>query len=147
MPYLKRSLVLLAVLVTLACAQDATDTETGKRETIETRIGKLTFENSFEHGIPTAETAERIFDQIDFQRASQAYIWAIPIVSMYEWMNTHDQYGGERGQIVYHESYQSKLGGLTYNTSTPYARKRSATGVGPGTSTSIEAPEFGACGR
>jgi hypothetical protein len=104
---------LLASQISLANAQET--------QTIETRIGKLTFEHSFERGIPTKETTKYLFDTIDFQRATQAYIWAIPIVSMYQWMNTHDQYGGERGQIVYHESHQSKLGGLTYNTSTPYA--------------------------
>ena len=90
-------------------------------QTIETRIGELTFENNFKHGIPVAKTAQHLFDTIDFQRACQAYIWGLPIVSMYVWMDTHDQYGGERGQIIYHESYQSKLGGLTFNTSTPYA--------------------------
>jgi hypothetical protein len=94
----------------------------GKTEqTLKTRIGELTFENGFEHGIPTAETVKHLFNTIDFQRACQAYIWATPVVSMYQWMNTHDEYGGERGQIIYHESYRSKLGGLTYNTTTPYA--------------------------
>lgn len=29
--------------------------------------------------------------------------------------------GAEDGQITYVESHKSKLGGLTYNTSTPYA--------------------------
>ena len=55
-------------------------------ETLKTRIGDLTFENSFEHGIPTAKTAKHLFETIDFQRASQAYIWAIPVVSMYQWI-------------------------------------------------------------
>ncbi len=68
---------LLASQISLANAQET--------QTIETRIGKLTFEHSFERGIPTKETTKHLFDTIDFQRATQAYIWAIPIVSMYQW--------------------------------------------------------------
>ena len=29
--------------------------------------------------------------------------------------------GGKNGQIIYFESYEDKLGGLTYNVTTPYA--------------------------
>lgn len=92
-----------------------------KLVTIPTDIGDLTFENDFEHGVPTNETADKIFNEIDFQRASQAYIWAIPVVSFYSWMDTNDKLGAERGQMVYYEGYQGKLGGLTFNTITPYA--------------------------
>lgn len=112
---------LTTIFLTAVLAVNLPHAYAQQMETIETRIGRFTFENSFEHGIPITETTQHLFDTIDFQRACQAYIWAIPIVSMYQWMNTHDQYGGERGQIIYHDSYQSKLGGLTYNTSTPYA--------------------------
>ncbi|WP_018970208.1 DUF1214 domain-containing protein [Rubritalea marina] len=86
----------------------------------ETRIGTLNFENNFENGIPTQESSQQLFSEIDFQRACQAYIWSVPFMGFYEWMFVHDELGVERGQIVYHESYQSKLGGLTFNTSTPY---------------------------
>ena len=95
-----------------------------KEETVvknyETRIGQLQFENNFENGIPTAKTSKTLFNEIDFQRACQAYIWSVPLMGFYEWMFIHDELGLERGQVVYHESYQSKLGGLTFNTSTPY---------------------------
>jgi len=62
----------------------------------------------------------KIFDEIDFQRASQAYIWSIPMTSFYAWKQSLYDMGGEDGQIHFFESYDSKLGGLTYNTSTPY---------------------------
>ena len=45
-------------------------------EPVTTRIGEL----SFDVGYPTAETAERLYDEMDFQRATQAYIWALPAV-------------------------------------------------------------------
>ena len=46
-------------------------------ETVETRIGELTFE----WGYPTEETTRKAFDEMDYQRAVQAYLWAYPVVS------------------------------------------------------------------
>jgi hypothetical protein len=51
-------------------------------ETFDTRIGKLEFTHSFTDGYPTNATVDKLFDEIDFQRAVQAYIWSIPVVSM-----------------------------------------------------------------
>lgn len=91
-------------------------------QSYDTRIGKLTFTQDFANGYPTHETVEKLFDELDFQRACQAYIWAIPIVSFAQWQYSHNvQLGAKNGQIVYFESYQDKLGGLTYNVTTPYA--------------------------
>lgn len=89
-------------------------------QTLDTRIGDLVFENDYLTGIPTAKTRAKVFDEIDFQRACQAYIWAVPMASFYAWKKSFYEMGGEDGQIHYFESYDSKLGGLTYNTSTPY---------------------------
>jgi hypothetical protein len=90
-------------------------------ETLKTRIGDLSFTHDFANGYPTDATQELLFDEIDFQRACQAYIWSIPIVSMAQWQYAHtQQLGAENGQIVFVESYKDKLGGLTYNATTPY---------------------------
>ena len=51
------------------------------QETIDTRIGKLTFES----GYPSNETVQKLYDELDFQRACQAYIWGIPAVGLAEW--------------------------------------------------------------
>ena len=91
-----------------------------KYQKLETHIGELTFENDYLVGIPTPESREKVFDEIDFQRASQAYIWSVPMTSFYSWKQSFYDMGGEDGQVHYFESYDSKLGGLTYNTSTPY---------------------------
>ena len=97
-----------------------TVTATGA-ETIKTRIGKLTFTHDFGNGYPTDSTVAKLFEEIDFQRACQAYIWALPLVSMAQWQYAHNvQLGAENGQIVFVESYDDKLGGLTYNVTTPY---------------------------
>jgi hypothetical protein len=46
-------------------------------DSVQTRIGPL----SFERGYPTEDTTKKIFDEIDYQRAVQAYLWAYPVVS------------------------------------------------------------------
>ncbi len=46
-------------------------------DNVETRIGAL----KFERGYPTDETKRKVFDEIDYQRAVQSYLWAYPVVS------------------------------------------------------------------
>jgi hypothetical protein len=45
---------------------------------VETRLGKLELTD----GYPTEATAKKLYDDIDFQRACQAYIWALPAVGL-----------------------------------------------------------------
>jgi len=54
-------------------------------ETLDTRIGKLEFTHDFADGYPTDATVKKLFNEMDFQRAVQAYIWAIPFASMAQW--------------------------------------------------------------
>jgi hypothetical protein len=93
-----------------------------RAETLDTRIGKLEFTHDFANGYPTDETVETLFDEMDFQRAVQSYIWSIPIVSMAQWQYAYTrQLGAENGQIMFTETYEDKVGGLTFNATTPYA--------------------------
>ena len=39
--------------------------------------------------LPARETIATVFDELDFQTAVQAYLWAIPIVSWAQWMDVH----------------------------------------------------------
>src|SRR5210317_448579 len=90
-------------------------------EKMQTRIGELEFTHDFANGYPTDATVEKIFDEMDFQRACQAYLWAIPLVSMSQWQHEHMvTLGAENGQIVFIESFKDRAGGLTYNATTPY---------------------------
>ncbi len=59
-------------------------------EVVQTRIGELTFTHDFAAGYPTDATIDKLFDEIDFQRASQVYIWAIPLVSMAQWQYAYN---------------------------------------------------------
>jgi hypothetical protein len=51
--------------------------DTAIPDSVETRIGTL----GHELGFPTPETSRRLFDEMDFQRAVQAYLWGYPAVS------------------------------------------------------------------
>jgi hypothetical protein len=84
---------------------------------IETRGGTFTFDG----GYPTGDSLQNLLDQMDFQRASQACIWALPIVNLAEWAKAHlDVFEVEGGQFVSYISYEEKLGILTPNYTTPY---------------------------
>ncbi len=108
-------------------------------ETLDTRIGELEFTHDFIAGYPTDATVEKLFDELDFQRAVQAYIWSVPLVSMAQWRHAHEQeLGAENGQIVFVESYKDKLGGLTYNATTPYVLPFIDLAAGPWV---VEMPE------
>jgi len=60
---------------------------TGKNgsQEIETRIGTLEFTHDFANGFPTDATIEKLYDERDFQRACQAYLWSLPAVSFAAW--------------------------------------------------------------
>jgi hypothetical protein len=72
---------LLGALIVEAAAQEAKPPTDNGPQTLDTRIGKLTFTHDFINGYPTKETVERLFDERDFQRACQVYLWALPFVS------------------------------------------------------------------
>jgi len=102
----------------LLCALAFTATVT-QAEDIETRIGKLSFENGF----PSKDTATKLYDEMDFQRATQAYLWAFPAVS-----NQSMQIGmlGGLGAslndiIIFDNFLDTKSLFLTGNTTTIYA--------------------------
>jgi len=85
--------------------------------TIDSRIGPLAFEG----GYPTDATVTKLYDEMDFQRATQAYLWAIPIVSFAKLQEQYETvFGQEDGDLVLMTSSRDKLGMLTPNDTTPY---------------------------
>src|SRR6516225_546758 len=101
------ALVAFALLTAPAIAQ----------ETKDTRIGKLTFES----GYPSKETVSKLYDEMDFQRASQAYLWGIPAVGLNEWRRAHfNVFGAKSGEMLSYLDFAEKLGILTPNYTTPY---------------------------
>lgn len=74
---------------------------------VDTRIGKLDFVN----GSPSDATVEKLYDEMDFQRACQAYMWALPIVSFTHWHHIHQAtFGTGNYDYVTHLSVEDKLG-------------------------------------
>ena len=68
---------------------------------IKTRIGELEFTHDFANGYPTAASVEKLYNERDFQRACQAYLWSLPAVSFTSWQRgITQQLGAKNGQIV-----------------------------------------------
>lgn len=83
-----------------------------------TRIGPLGLNAQ---GLPDQRAIDRLYDERDFQRACQAYLWALPIVSYAQWQNQHEAvFGAQDGDIVQYLSPRDKLGLITANGTTPY---------------------------
>jgi hypothetical protein len=73
-------------------------------------------------GLPADRaTRQKLYDELDFQRACQAYLWALPIVSFAEWQHAaRTAFGAGDTDMVIYESIKDKLGILTANATTPY---------------------------
>ena len=87
-------------------------------ETVSTRLGPLTLEN----GYPSKKTAAKLYDELDFQRATQAYIWALPAVGWHALHLAHlNAFGASDGEVVLYKDLKDKAGMLTPNITTLYA--------------------------
>ena len=88
---------------------------------IETRIGTLDFTHDFANGYPTDATLEKLYDERDFQRGCQAYLWSLPAVSFASWQRGITKgLGARNGQVVAILSLEARRGILTANATTPY---------------------------
>jgi hypothetical protein len=100
-------------------AKRLTATEIPQR--VETHIGTLEFTHDFADGYPSDATVEKLYDERDFQRACQAYLWSLPAVSFTAWQRgTTKGLGAKNGQTVAILSYEARRGILTANATTPY---------------------------
>jgi hypothetical protein len=88
-------------------------------DSVKTRIGTLTFKQ----GYPTEETARKLFDEMDYQRAVQAYLWAYPAVSFESIRSaTKRDLGADLNDLVIADNYADPKGlWLTANDTTIYA--------------------------
>ena len=84
---------------------------------VESRLGKIELVN----GYPTDETVKKLYDDIDFQRACQSYLWALPLMAMQEWQREQrETFGAGNLDYVDYLTFTDKLGLLTANATTPY---------------------------
>lgn len=87
-------------------------------ETIQTPIGDIKLIDSYFDDA----ASKRLYDEMDYQRASQAYIWSMPLVSMSTWRDNQGKAYGVTGDtdFVVLESLKEKRGIVTGNLTTPY---------------------------
>ncbi|MFC7675713.1 DUF1254 domain-containing protein [Mycolicibacterium sp. GCM10028919] len=71
--------------------------------------------------LPRREDLPAIFDELDYQMACQAYLWALPLVSFAHWQKVHvEVFGAGPVDLVVYDDYRDKLGIITANATTPY---------------------------
>jgi hypothetical protein len=105
-----------ALAFTSAHAQTATP------NSVKTRIGDL----KFELGFPTEETTRKVFDEIDYQRAVQAYLWAYPAVSFESMrIGTKRDLGADLNDLVIADNYFDTKG--VFLTAPPSTRTPTLT--------------------
>src|SRR5450432_3487995 len=85
---------------------------------IETRIGIL----KIDRGYPSVATIKKLYDEMDFQRAVQAYLWAMPAVAQNELREglKRDLGVGNNEVAIFDNFVDSKGVLLTANNTTIY---------------------------
>jgi hypothetical protein len=85
---------------------------------VDSRLGILRFTNGF----PSDATVEKLYDNLDFQRAVQAYLLAIPAVNQAAMRRALLRWGPANSTMpIWEDLVLPRTVGLTFNTSTPYA--------------------------
>ncbi len=85
---------------------------------VETRFGTLNFFDGF----PDKASAEKLYDNLDFQRAVQAYLLAIPAVSQAADRNACRALGPVNQTVpIWEQLVDSRTVGLTFNDNTVYS--------------------------
>jgi len=108
-------LIIIPAILFASCGtpeEKTTDkVENTNTKIVETRIGDLAFTHDFENGYPTKESVEILYDEMDFQRACQAYIWGLGPSSLLEWQrHSTETFGATANDIVSYATYEAKQG-------------------------------------
>ena len=87
-------------------------------EVIATPIGDITLTNTYFDD----DASARLYDEMDFQRATQSYVWSMPLVSTATWRDQQAKAYGVTGEtdFVVLRSLKEKRGIVTANLTTPY---------------------------
>jgi hypothetical protein len=98
-------------------------------ETIDTPAGAIELQDNYFDD----DASQRLYDEMDLQRAAQAYIWSTPIVSTTTWRENQGKAYGVTSptDFVVLESLREKRGIVTANLTTPYIFNFSNLSDGP----------------
>ena len=126
---MSRALAVIAQLLLTAAIVTPAVAETYKMTTpiapgiatpdeIETSIGTLKLHD----GVPSDETTEAIYDNLDRSRALQAYLLGLPIVNQVAMRNALREYGPvNTTDVIWENLVDSKTVELTANDNTVYS--------------------------
>lgn len=107
----------LVVGIALSFGAQAKEMDEMYPNKVKTHIGTL----KFDHGIPTEETSKKLYYELDYHRAVQAYLWSLPIMGQTQWRQSYlDAYDMKPNQMVYATKFNERSQILTANESTPY---------------------------
>ena len=97
-------------------------------DTVESSIGTLRLHD----GVPSAETTETIYDNLDRSRALQAYLLGLPIVNQVAMRNALREYGPvNQTDVIWEDLVDSRTVELTANDNTVYSFIWLDTSKGP----------------
>jgi hypothetical protein len=95
---------------------------------VETRLGALRFIDGF----PDEATAQKVYDNLDFQRGVEAYLAALPAVSIGGFRKSYSGFGPVNQTVLISEQLlDARSLFLTANTTTPYTVLYLSTKDGP----------------
>jgi hypothetical protein len=114
---------------TSAALAALTDAKLHGNEAIETPIGPI----ELTHNYFDDDASKRLYDEMDYQRAAQAYIWSTPLVSFAAFRDNQGKAYGvkDAGDFVVLESLKEKRGVVTGNLTTPYILNFTNLKAGP----------------
>ncbi|OHX67464.1 DUF1254 domain-containing protein [Flammeovirga pacifica] len=116
-PFIGATFLAYSSIYSVNAQSTLSDAKLEGNEHISTVYGDVELEHSFVN-----KGSEELFYAMDFQRASQAYIWSTPIVSMKTWGDNEDAAFDVAGleNFVILKSLKEKRGIVTGNLTTPY---------------------------
>jgi hypothetical protein len=113
-----RALLSLVAVAASISVDGAGPAQSADRRLVSTQLGDLTLEN----GYPSRKTADRLYHEMYFQRATQAYLWALPAVGFKALYDAQSKtLGARNGDIMFYRDLADKAGMLTPNITTLYA--------------------------
>jgi hypothetical protein len=101
-----------------ASTTDSIAAAQAQTQTVDTWIGRLELDVRY----PSKTAAEKLYDEMDFQRATQAFIWALPAVGFQALRVAQlNSFGAKDGDVTLFQDLKDKEGMLTPNITTLYA--------------------------
>jgi hypothetical protein len=122
--FMKKLLIAGIPLLMLVACQTKTTTQTSgdSSATVQTDTSSLDpIKITMNGELPSKASVPALFNEMDYQQATQCYLWGLPIVAYAEWQRIHyDVFGASSNDLVFYNSYEDRLGILTANATTPY---------------------------